>query len=343
MLLFGGSMAVTCVYIAIRHTILGVTAQTNEPPGGTQLHTLATMPAIILRYLALSLWPARLEIEYDWIKPATGADPVVLGGLAATVTLLAAAWSARRRVPAATFGIAWFFIALLPFLQIIPINRWMAVRFLYIPLAGAGIAAAAATENLLAGRRIAWRDYPAKNVVAGFAIAAMTFASLNQTFVWKNDLTFWEHQYNMRPDSTRRITSYADNLARFKFYDEALTVLEDFQWGRGGEFEELAWRTRIDALLGGGHQDDALAAVRQAATLLPDSEQILVRRAFIEEQFGDSTLAIPTWERVLQIDPNNRYALQNLPRLYDATGEIEKAGSIRARLQRIEQLPRSQW
>ncbi len=90
---------------------------------------------IVVRYLALALWPRPLVFDYGpFVMPRVAEiwpyAVILLALLAATAALL-------RRNPAAGFAAAWFFLILAPSSSIVPVvTQPMAENRLYVPLAG---------------------------------------------------------------------------------------------------------------------------------------------------------------------------------------------------------------
>ena len=176
----------------------GISRAWHDPP---QVAALFVSGAILLRYAALFLVPAGMCADYSAdpvfearLLTTVAENPAVPLMAAGTVALLAAGVLLRRRAPWFAFGVFWFFAALLPVSQIVPIGAVMADRFLYLPAAGA--AAALAAGLLALGR---WR-LPAVVAVLG-CFAAITFA---REAVWRDD-------GSMNGDVVLRASNYPEN------------------------------------------------------------------------------------------------------------------------------------
>ncbi len=340
-ILFGGT-ALTLVFLGIRHFILGGTAQTAEPPGGTWGATMATMPEVFLRYLRVMLLPVHFPITYEWIRPNGWTNPATLAGIAVLGILIGVGVFLWRRAPRAAFGLAWFLVCLLPFSNLVPMTQWMAVRFLYLPLAGAGILAALAIERWAAPS--AWRP-------AALLIGFLAYLSLNETLVWRNDLTLWENTYRIvvprnaitvRPGAERPVAFYAEHLNRFGFHGEALWATMRFPYNANRPFEELAWKARVDAQRGLGFSSDALSTARHSVGQTP-TPRLFLLLGFLEMRKGNSPEAIAAWEHGLELDPYNRNLIENLIFAYQEAGRGGEARELEALRQRMATQPRSQW
>jgi hypothetical protein len=146
--------------------------------GGSTAGTFATTIRAFGFYLCEALLPAQ---TLDWhLSPSTSfADGAVLAWLAVHAALVAAAVVVRRRAPALTVGVAWFYAFLLP------VANWpvfvgipTAERYLYLSLVGAALAAG------WVARRIGLA--PLVVVVAAFA--ALT---IDRQAMWQSDEALW--------------------------------------------------------------------------------------------------------------------------------------------------------
>jgi len=129
-------LAVFGIYMFIRFTVLGRLGQCDYWTGSLYT-TLLTMARVIVYYIRLLLFPVGLCIDY--LKyPASYSimDHKVLLSLIVLLTMLITAFGLRKRNKDLSFGIFWFFIALLPVINIIPVKIFMAERFLYLPSIG---------------------------------------------------------------------------------------------------------------------------------------------------------------------------------------------------------------
>ncbi len=153
--------------------------------------------AVYWEDLRTLLWPEDLTVRYPWAIPSGPLSPRVLVGAAAVaVTAAGVVLAYRRRRRLAAFGLAWFVLALLPTLQIVPHHVYRADRFLYLPLAGAAVVVAA---GLGAARRPATRGMAAGLV--GALLIVWGRLSAAQLPVWQDSLTLFGRHVTLHPDS----------------------------------------------------------------------------------------------------------------------------------------------
>ncbi len=162
--------------------------------------------------------PTHLAIEYPSVTVQGWIDAqVILGGIAVVLTC-ALLWLVRRQM-LILFGLVWFGLALGPTSQIMSHHIPRADRFLYLPLVGLAIAAAAGLrplENALKGRITAV-------VIAGAGVwCVLGILSWGQVQTWRNSLSMWENCVRVAPNNALAHGGLADNLAQAGRFDEAI-------------------------------------------------------------------------------------------------------------------------
>ena len=173
------------LYLLMR-TMAGISGGAPEPSVWPRLaESLPDLSAIYISLLALPwpLTPAR-HILYlpESMGRYYGVAVLVLGGIGLAI------WKAKdRRLVLA--GLAWALLAWLPTLVATADKGLMGERYLYLPLAGLGMALAAALPEkpkLLAG------------IGAVFALASTVVIELRLPD-WKNSRTLWEAAHQVEP------------------------------------------------------------------------------------------------------------------------------------------------
>lgn len=117
--------------------------------GDDRITAAATMLQTVPVYVRLLFVPVNLLYNYNGTIPyqAFSLDLSALAASAVVIVTLGAAFFLRRKRPAVTFCILFFYLALMPVMNIVPTMTLMAERFLYLPSVVAGILAA----DILAG------------------------------------------------------------------------------------------------------------------------------------------------------------------------------------------------
>ena len=107
---------------------------------------------VLFYYLKLAVFPLKLgwyhSIGFDYNKNLENFNLAAVGSILAVCFLIFLAFKYRNKSREFSFGIAWFFITLLPCLNIIYTNSVIAERYLYLPLIGFCLALASLLEKL---------------------------------------------------------------------------------------------------------------------------------------------------------------------------------------------------
>ena len=151
-----GFAAVTGLFLVIRFGVMASAPDYGDYPGGSLGAAILGTPRILVRYLRLLIVPWPLCADYSGVFDFPPRPAVLVASLLPLLVLTAlAAWSLRHRRLLA-LGVAWFFAALGPVLNLVPIPVPAAERFLYLPFVGATLCAAVGwswLEPRLEGRR----------------------------------------------------------------------------------------------------------------------------------------------------------------------------------------------
>jgi len=199
--------------------------------GGSVTSNFATSAGLVLHYLGLVVFPLHLLGDHSFdAYPLSSSflEPKVLLSLAVIGAGIWVALRYRRRAPLVTFGLAWFFVTLLPVLQIKPFHELAADHFLYLPLVG---------FCLLGGLGFRWLRDRADPRVAWALLGAVLLAFSARTFVrnrdWKDSETFWSvtleaaprcarAEFNLGIVHARRAKDARNDEARAAEYNEAV-------------------------------------------------------------------------------------------------------------------------
>lgn len=198
-----------------------------------------------LRLLFLP-WPLRASYE-DYVPRA------VAGAVLLHAVLIGAAVAARRRFPSLTFGVAFFYVTLLPSTRLFADPAVLAERFLYLPSAGVAIPLAFAFTG--------WASLqgPRVPVVAGCVLAAV-FAglTLRRNVAWQSGAALWEAEVLVAPGDWRALLNLSQVRLRQGRFEEALALCDR---GLAIEPARSAFHTnRGIALVSLGRLGDAEAA-----------------------------------------------------------------------------------
>jgi tetratricopeptide (TPR) repeat protein len=149
---------------------------------------ILTMLQTIPLYFRLLIVPVGLLYHYNGYLPfiSSFADFNVIFSLIFILFMLAAAFYFYKKIPLVSFGILFFFISLLPVLNIVPTMNFMAERFLY----------SSSISLSLFGAAFWLQYYSAKNknfISVSFALVILIFSylTISRNIDWKNNDTLF--------------------------------------------------------------------------------------------------------------------------------------------------------
>ncbi len=177
------------------------------------------IPILILGYLVrIALIPINLRLIYDVIDfGAPFIIAIVFGAVCIIVSIFALRYL-NRRLTLIAFGIIWFTVFTLPYLQIIPFNSWSfaSERYLFLSIYGLVLMIAAVIISL--------------NKKTGMIITiSIVIFYLSSTFsyssIWKTQDTLVENNARYNPNNTSSQMMYVELvLIPQKRYGEALEI-----------------------------------------------------------------------------------------------------------------------
>jgi tetratricopeptide (TPR) repeat protein len=300
---------VAVAYLLVRRAVLGsitisesaiapldnpLVPITEDPFGGrmgaTAVESVMTAFAVVVEYARLLVWPARLSPDYSYnqIPLVTSTlDGRCLGGVALVAVCLVAVALLWRRNRIAAFGLAFLaltFSIVSNFL--ITIGTICAERLMYLPSAGALMAAGVGLERL-AGSAMARRRLVAGAIAILIVLGAVRTLTRNRD--WNNEVTLWSAAVQAAPSSARVQSEYgrilmaqAENLA---------------EAGRTADAEQL--------------YSGAQSHFETALNIYPSYSPAIEGLAMIHSLHGRFEEAIVLYERAVQAWPGNFAALTN--------------------------------
>jgi tetratricopeptide (TPR) repeat protein len=347
-------LAVVLLYWGLRLATVGpgsASGATSAVPLGLRL---LTMLKTVVGYLAFLLVPLDPHMERRVVPAAGLLEPRVMGAILLAGLLVAIAWR-HRRTPVG-WGVAWFFIALLPVANLVPLATFMAEHWLYVPsmglflaagwglglLAAAGwaqpaaallVVAVAAWGGLTIQRNRDWHDAHSifASTVKSAPWSARAWSNLGNAHLQAGELEPAAAALN------RALALYGPGAREAVRAHHYLGVLERQRGRPDGAMEQFRMALAIDpgdalvhseialSLAAEGHDEEARRAFQAALALDPQAAVIhsnygnhLFRRDELEE-------ALAHYREALRLDPDFSEAYNNLGSAYFRLGKGELA------------------
>lgn len=278
-------------------------------------------------YLAKTVAPLYLSPLYE--QPLK-LEPwhygyIIAGGLLFVIGS-AVAWRSRYRWPA--FSVAWtiFLCLLAPVSGLLQTGPQIAAdRYTYlstVPL------------FVLAGRWLIWfairTAYETSVVLTSLVYIGLAILTHDQTMIWNNDISLWEHAISVQPRASlayanlaaqmydQRDYVRAENLAR-----QAIAIRPD---------NAAAHNVLANVLTEIGRLDEAEQHYLRALESRPNDPVYLYNYATLLRQKGKNEEAVRYLQKALEIRPDFAPALNGLAILYREAGRVAEAEQLYRRI-----------
>lgn len=217
----------------LRIQVLGATAAASDESNALLLGQpfgirAMSMLRVLLEWIRLFFWPARLSADYSprAIDVVTGPSPEMLASAAILVGFTGLAWTARHRVPIATFAFLWVAIALvIPSNLVVPTGFAVAERTLFLASGGVMLGVAATVARLTPSRVSGTARHLALGAV-GVVLLLGLFRSGFRQRVWRDNETLFAQTVNDVPASYKAHMAYAALLFQHNRRSEAFEEIK---------------------------------------------------------------------------------------------------------------------
>lgn len=203
-----------------------MTPKTWEPGGTSRLQYLITQPFVILHYFGQFFLPTSLSADTDWaLLPSIWDIRFFVGCLFILLMITAAFYTAKsKETKPISFGIIWFFLALLPTSSIIPLGEVLNDHRMYFPFVGLVISVSWAVALLLA-RYVKQVKKAVIVVHVVLLLGAYAYGTYQRNKVWHTAETLWRDVSEKSPQNARGLMNYAVALIGQQRFNEAETNL----------------------------------------------------------------------------------------------------------------------
>lgn len=235
-------------------------------------------------YIFKLLFPVALNADYDFNVFMAARSPAAVFSTLLMAILVATAIFLARRSRAMLFSLIWAFLTLLPASNIIPIANPLAERYLYLPLAGLGIAISFALAGIY--MKVKERKFCGRLIWACLFLVISFGAALSfqRNFVWSDELSLWK---DTAPKSPQK--------ARVRF--------------------------ALGAAFGaGGNRDKAMAEYAFSLSIEPIFAKAFLNIGQIYHERGLLNIGMAYYKGALAIDGGNSNAMYNLAKLFKDMG-----------------------
>jgi len=307
----------------------------------TPLHFFISQFKVLVHYLTIFLWPFGMSVEYDWqLSPSFFSFESFAPFLFLTALVGFALWkTTRAKLPAVSFGIIWFFIAMAPRASIIPsaelacdYKTYLAsIGWLFIIATGLLKLALIITQSITTQQRKALLSCAASFV---FLLGTGTY---NRNHVWSSGERFWKDIVEKAPQKARGHNNYGVEMVKHantlmvnpETKEEARTLYR-------ASIEEYKQAIRLDNLYPDPYsnlsvcfalldkKDDAIAVAKQALKIFPEYPEAYNNLGSLCIQANRLEEAEEALKNAVRIRPHYGKAYYNLAHLYNKQGDLDK-------------------
>ncbi|HHT9137131.1 MAG TPA: tetratricopeptide repeat protein [Candidatus Wunengus sp. YC60] len=330
---FLGYIGISIGYLIIRFLILHNPTEKIVYPEGSFFVNILTMTKVLGRYIASIFLPFNLNADYHVLYLKT---PLILSFLIPFFLVISIAVIALRcwkkfiktfpnvngnegfyRV--IIFAILWFFISILPVMNIIPLANIMADRYLYLPILG---------FCLFISATVAYLRTAIKYPVIISLIIFYIFITVTRNNVWRDEFKLW---YKSSQSPLCSFTTYNNLGTQYNKKGYPDTALKCYQKALQ-KAQEVGFTQYATVYYNAGNAyekknmpNEAATAYKKAVQLKSDYQQAHNNLGKVYFTLGQYDDALAEYNNALKIDPDFPYAYNNMGVLYNKLGRQDDA------------------
>jgi tetratricopeptide (TPR) repeat protein len=277
---------------------------------------LLTAPAVIAEYIKILIMPSGLHMErmdflYDFVTSLRDPRFIVPSVFLALSIWGLVSWRGRSKL--LFFGAMWFFAGLLPFLNIIPINAFVAEHWLYFPSIGFFMAASVLFDRLLGfgSIKLCVKTFIAVIVVM---LAAVT---IKQNHIWRDPVFFYNYTLKYAPGSSRVHTNLGiEYFGRGLFEKAEKEYMESLRIDPQGENTVYHLLNLAALYFYQGREAEAFKIYKRALADYPAVPTTYANLGDIYYGKGKYRDSAASYRKAVELAPNNAAYWNNLGNAY---------------------------
>ena len=168
-----------------------LTPKTWVPGGHSAIQYLITQPFVILHYFCMFFVPVQLSVDTDWTLLNSVWDIRFFAGCAFILVMFAIGiyTSRKQQLRPVSFGIWWFFLALLPTSSVVPLAEVLNDHRMYFPFIGLMLSVCWVIRLIIGNYLSVYR----KAILTIFCLlmAGYAFGTWQRNRVWYSEESLW--------------------------------------------------------------------------------------------------------------------------------------------------------
>jgi tetratricopeptide (TPR) repeat protein len=289
--------------------------------GGHPINNFLTMANVVVEYILSLFVPLYLNFYYDTRLVQSFGEYQLLLSLSFLLLLaiLAVGWYRKERP--LFFSLLWFFIPLLPVLNIVPIAILRADRYLYLPSVGFAYFLAWGIPRVLGdtGRK-------GPGVALGvllLVVGVFGWITEKQAGYWRSPFDLWTQVMKYVPGEARAYRSLGNEARDRGKLDLAILYFQGAL--QRSPKDESVMNNLGDVYLMKGQMEKAREFFEQALKQNPKYPDALVNMGIVYSKMGQDSLAIEAFEKAKKDKKNRATAANNLGVIFQKQGNLPEA------------------
>lgn len=346
-----GYVIISLLYLLLRFYIFYNPGEAVPYPGSSMYVNCLMMTKVLGYYIKLFFIPMPLNADYVVPLTYTSTDAAFLVSVILLTIVIILFVKQFRSSRILAFSILWFFITLMPVLNIIPINNIMAERYLYFPGIGFAILFGSMFTRADKEERLFVSPYPEGNssgrtsntktarpfriVLITVICLLFTWGTLCRNRIWLNEFTFSTETLRRSPGSFR----IYNDLGYFYYHSGMIdAAIQSFKDSIGVRFGQPKAHCNLGAAYSlKGNNDAAIAELKTAIRIRNEYPEAHNNLGILYKRMGKLDEAVNEYGEALKVNPYYADAHNNLGsalidqgKLDEAFSEVEKAIQIQS-------------
>ena len=312
----GGVFAVITYISQKRTSFIALPGQYNPA------HIPLTICHNIIFYLYKIIWPANLSSYYPFPKPLGLSNPTVLACVVGSCILIGLLVVSLRWTRGLLTGWLFFFMAILPTMQIIRFSHVIASdKFAYLPSVGLLMILASFSGRLFQSGKPAVRQ--AVLIIAVILAGAESVATRQYLAQWRDTVTLYEYMLRLTPDLA---PLHANLGAGFKSEGKLDEAISHFRQAiQLDPYDAESHYNLANALQLQGKLDEAISLYHKALRIKPNFAEAHNGLGIAMAAQGKLDEAISHYRQALQLKPDLPEAHYNLGLALKSQGKLDEA------------------
>lgn len=312
-------------FIAIRFFVIGVRGRVEEYLAGNFFLTMLTMLKVYVYYIYLLIAPINLSLyrEVDAVSSLFDFKVIISSLILISIIFFTLKYNKNKII---FFAVFWFFITLLPFSNVFPLQNFMAERYLYVPSFGFSLLA---SYLLIAIFNHDFKNIKIKKIVRyGIVVFIVlllgfyVFSTVNRNSDFKDNLTLWSRTVETNPNNSRAHDNLGFTYDRLGDKEKALEEFRIAVELQPGNYKALANLGVAYAKL--GFYNESIITLKKSIKI-KNFYKTYDKLGLVYVELGMAENAIESFKEAIRIKPRYAKAHNDLGTVYGRIGEFDLA------------------